>query len=136
MQIIVAVDNNNGMMFNNRRVSQDKAVRAKIDELLQGKKLWVNEYTMTQYKDSGTALCVDNDFLSKAEAEDFCFVENVTLADVLGQIKSMILFRWNRNYPSDFKLDVLPQECGFRCMSIEEFAGNSHEKITMEIWRK
>ncbi len=136
MNIIVAVDDKNGMMFNGRRISQDKAVRKKISELIQGKLLWFNEYTMTQYKGEPFPVCVDANFLSKVASDEYCFVENVELSGVKDSIDSMIIFRWNRKYPSDFKLDVLPESCGFGCAYSEDFAGNSHEKITMEIWRK
>ena len=33
MKLIVAIDKSNGMMFNNRRVSQDKEVTSKIIEI-------------------------------------------------------------------------------------------------------
>ena len=38
MKIIVCVDNQNGMMFNHRRQSQDRVLRKRILELTGGKK--------------------------------------------------------------------------------------------------
>ena len=38
MKIIVCVDNQNGMMFNHRRQSQDRVLRKRIMELTGGKK--------------------------------------------------------------------------------------------------
>ena len=39
MKIIVCVDNQNGMMFNHRRQSQDRVLRKRILELTGGKKV-------------------------------------------------------------------------------------------------
>ena len=41
MNIIVCVDDNNGMMFNKRRVSQDVEVREDIYKNLNGKTLFI-----------------------------------------------------------------------------------------------
>ena len=53
-----------------------------------------------------------------------------------GGVEEMILFKWNRKYPCDFRLDFLPWDHGFTCVETEEFQGNSHDKITMEVWRR
>lgn len=45
MIIIVCADNNNGMMFNNRRQSQDRTLRDHILQLIGTSKLWMNEYS-------------------------------------------------------------------------------------------
>lgn len=45
MKLIVCLENNNGVIFNKRRVSSDKKVTKKIIELTQGKKLWISYYT-------------------------------------------------------------------------------------------
>lgn len=136
MNIIVAVDDKNGMLFNHRRVSKDKEVRKKIAEIVQGNKLWMSQYSVSQYQDESYPFYVDDNFLFKAAKEEYCFVEDRGLSDVKECIDGMIIFRWNRTYPSDFKLDILPEDCGFVCLHTEDFVGNSHDKITMEIWRK
>ena len=46
MILIVCVDDHNGMMFNHRRQSQDRVLRADILELTDGKKLWMNAYSL------------------------------------------------------------------------------------------
>ncbi len=50
------------------------------------------------------------------------------------RIEKVILFKWNRNYPADtfFSLDL----SGYTLEKTEDFAGNSHEKITKEIYRR
>ena len=50
MILIVCVDDHNGMMFNHRRQSQDRVLRADILELTGGKKLWMNAYSRKQLR--------------------------------------------------------------------------------------
>lgn len=135
MRIIIALDDSNGMMFNHKRQSSDIVVRNRIKEHINGGLLYLNAYSAEQFKDTDIRLCVDEDFLYKAGREDYCFVEDKRLFDVREDIEEFVIIRWNRKYPNDFALDVLPEECGMVCTNIEEFAGNSHERITMEIWR-
>ena len=43
MNIIVCLDDKNGLMFNKRRQSQDKILRTNIKELVKNKNLFMNE---------------------------------------------------------------------------------------------
>ena len=62
---------------------------------------------------------------------------NVRLNDIneiISKFQSIVIFRWNREYPSDkfFNFDIQ-----YYSMTLcEEFEGTSHEKITMEIYDK
>lgn len=135
MRVILTLDDHNGMLFNHRRQSSDIAVRNRIKRLVSGQTLYLNAYSAEQFKDTDIHLFVDEDFLDKAGKGDFCFVENEKLSGMKADIEEFILFKWNRKYPSDFVLDLLPEDCDMTCVSIEEFVGHSHDKITMEIWR-
>ena len=135
MKVILTLDDSNGMLFNNRRQSSDRAVRDKIKELIKGELLYLNAYSAEQFKDTDIRLSVDEGFLHKAGKGGYCFVENERLSDIKEDIGEFVIFRWNRKYPSDFILDILPEQCGMVCTSTEEFEGHSHEKITMEVWR-
>jgi len=140
MKIIVALDDKDGMMFNKRRQSQDRVLRERVFKLTEGSALWMNEYSKKQFEADENAadfvhnICTDEAFLQKASAGEYCFVESDSLVLVKEQIEEIVIFRWNRRYPGDKFLDVRPQDLGFDCKSVEEFAGSSHEKITMEIW--
>ena len=88
MILIVCVDDHNGMMFNHRRQSQDRVLRADILELTDGKKLWMNAYSRKQFAESDAEkIRVDETFLDAAGNGEFCFVEN-------GIIPRMCIFRW------------------------------------------
>ena len=65
MVLIVCVDDHNGMMFNHRRQSQDRILRADILELTDGKKLWMNAYSKKQFAESDTARIRVNETLDR-----------------------------------------------------------------------
>ena len=93
----------------------------------------MNPYSAKQFKEG--ALTVTETPQRDAEKEDFVLIENLPV--VLDGVDEAILFLWNERYPFDVSFDKarLP-EAGFALASTEEFAGYSHEKITVEIYRR
>ena len=136
MKVIVILDEHNGMRFNQRRQSRDAAIIHKIQGFMNGEKLYLNAYSAELFKEADILLSVSEDFLYQTDKGEYCFVENENLDTMKEEIEEFIIFRWHRKYPSDFVLDILPEDCGMTCANMEEFTGNSHEKITMEVWRK
>lgn len=123
------------MMFNNRRQSRDKNLLSYISEKCQGNKLWMNLYSSKQFNLDKANVLIDEDFLSKADKDDFCFVENRKLLNIENKIEIIYLCKWNRKYPSDFHFDIDLEE-KFTLSNTEEITGNSHEKITIEKWKR
>ena len=68
MIIILCLDNNNGMMFNDRRQSQDRGLREYIAEMTKGEKVYMNAYTEKLYEEINDPV-VCEDFLHKAGKE-------------------------------------------------------------------
>lgn len=149
MKLITTVDNNYGLLFNKRRISSDKAVLQKIQELSKTSSLLINSFSLplfSQYMESDQTsrctndfyfnnICIKEDLLNAATDDDFCFIENVTVSEFMDRISELYIFKWNRSYPSDFKLDIMPNKY-FNLKNTIEFAGNSHKNITMEVWTK
>ena len=135
MRIILTLDDSNGMLFNHRRQSSDIVVRNRIKDIINGGLLYLNAYSAEQFRDTDIRLSVDEGFLHKAGRGEYCFVENEKLSDIKDDIEEFVIFKWNRKYPCDFMLDVLPEQCGMFCVYTEEFAGNSHARIIMEAWK-
>lgn len=130
---IVVLDDSNGMLFNHRRQSQDKVLRARILELAEGKRLWMNAYSAKQFGPEAF-IHVSEDFLEQAGTGDLCFVENLPLRPYLNQIEQLILFRWNRRYPGDFFFDLDCNDGHWAKVSAGEFPGSSHKRITEEVY--
>ena len=58
------------------------------------------------------------------------FVEDLPLVPYVDSIRELVLYRWNRTYPFDKKLDLDLSE--YRLVEKKELAGFSHDLITKE----
>lgn len=134
MIAIVCIDDKGGMLFNHRRQSQDRLLRADLLREAAGRPVWLNAYSARQFDDPPENLRVAEDFLDRAGRGELCFVEDRDLSPWLGKLEGVILYRWNRTYPADLRL-TLPLE-GWALERREEFPGSSHEKITKEVYRR
>lgn len=134
MIVILCLDDKNGMMFNNRRQSKDKFVIQDILKLVDGKKLFISSYSESLFQGLESKLIIDDNFLNNAAEEDYCFVENNNLKDFSEKIEKIIVYKWNRIYPSDLKLEITIQD--WNLIDSFEFVGNSHDKITREVYVK
>lgn len=126
VNIITCVDDRMGLLFNNRRQSQDKEVIRKINEIVGEQTLWIHPYSKTLFPEAQ----VSEEFLEHAKNNDFCFIENTQVPPE--KVNKLYLFHWNRIYPSDFSLK-LPMDT-YKIIQTEDFIGSSHEKITLEVY--
>lgn len=133
MIAIVCVDDNNGMMFNNRRQSRDKTITERIIKISENSTLWMNEYSRKLFADNSN-ICVSDTFLSECKENEFAFIENCSLLPFEEKLTKLIIFKWNCTYPYDLQLDISPEK--WKLVSTEDFIGNSHEKITMEVYER
>lgn len=131
MQVIITVENRNGMLFNHRRVSRDQKISEWILAYCKEKRLWMNAYSAKLFENN-PQIRVSETFLEQKDA--ICFVEDQDVTPYLPEIDTIILFHWNRDYPADFFFTVDLSE--WNRIHQEEFAGKSHEKITMEVYKK
>lgn len=133
MKLIFCIDDNNGIMFNNRRQSRDSVLCERVAALCEGSVLWMSEYSAKLFEDAD-GLKADNDYMTKAGDDDFCFVEDLDYS--LEDCTQVVLYKWNRHYPSDRYFEADLKALGFKLISKYDFAGSSHKKITEEIYRK
>ena len=134
MKIIVCVDDQMGMMFNNRRQSRDRVVREDI-LLFVPDKLWVSPYTAKQFAETEQErLLVAEDFLEQAAEGDYCFVEDMDITPYTDKIEDIILYHWNRMYPADTYFTIPLSD--FVSEERMNLTGNSHPDMIREIYRK
>jgi hypothetical protein len=67
--------------------------------------------------------------------EDF-FAEDVPSEDLLEKTLKIVIYRWNRHYPSDVRWEPDLADMGFTLTETAEFPGTSHEKITREVYAR
>ena len=134
MNVIVCADDAWGMLFNGRRQSKDRVLRARARLLAQGQPLWMNDYTARQFAEDQCPVITDELFLEHAPEDAWCFVENRDLLPYLEKIRQVAVYRWNRLYPSDTGFPVELFADRWKHLSTVIFAGSSHEKITEEVY--
>ena len=129
MHLIICIDEKDGLSFCGRRLSRDSVLNNHILVLTAGHNLRMSPYSAPLFPEG--AVCAEPDFLQKAAQGDYCFLEVSALPKTNKQLESVILYHWNRTYPSTVKFPRALLE-GMQLTYTEEFSGNSHEKITME----
>ncbi len=134
MKVIVCVDDKDGMMFANRRQSRDRELIKDVLAMCEKSKLWITPYSLSLFEGKEDKVVVDEQMLDKAENEDYCFVETKELANYEDNIQQLIVYHWNRVYPSDQYCDIEYQL--WNLIETEEIEGYSHEKITKEVYER
>ena len=129
MHLILCIDERDGLSFCGKRLSRDRTVNNHMLQLASGHKIWMSPYSAPFFE--GDAVCADDHFLQKAGAGEYCFLEVDVLPANNETLESVILYHWNRPYPSTVKFsrELLT---GMHLVQTEEFTGNSHKLITME----
>ena len=128
MVLIVCLDLNNGMYFNNRRQSRDREVIKDIAFITKNNNLIMTEYSHKLFENECENIVITDDFKGEYLENDFCFVENEDVQ--LENIKKIIVYRWDKVYPSDYCLNLE----GYHLTSTLEFKGYSHKKIVKEVY--
>lgn len=133
MKLIAVIDDNYGMMFNNRRQSKDSVLIDRIAYMSKENKLWVSMYSKALFPNSDNLVLSQNFW--QADKDDYCFIEDNTISFSEEHIDMIYLYKWNREYPSDIKFPKGMLK-DFVLMNTDEFQGSSHDKITEEIYRR
>lgn len=129
MKIIVCLSDGMGMMFNKRRQSRDSAVIRDVLAYTDGRVI-IDAYSKVLFR--GRATVAEN-LLEEAGDDDYCFVENKAVGKYADRIDEVVIYRWNRKYPTDTYFDL--SLGSFVCEDKTEFEGTSHEVITREVWK-
>ena len=136
MTVFVCVDDRGGMTFNSRRQSRDRVVTADIIKSAEDGLLYVSDFSEDLFIDTDACIISTPDPLDAAGVGAYAFVENLPLMPYKDKIKKIIIYKWNRAYPYDTCLDIIPEKEGFTLTRVTEFEGNSHEMITKEEYER
>ncbi len=132
MIVIICIDEQNGMLFNKRRQSRDVVLIEDIIKTVGDKRLFIDSFSESLFAGYDNVYIAEN-MLDEATNGDFCFVENKDVSANVNKIEKLIIYKWNRLYPSDFKFNETLLD-SFHMESTVDFKGNSHEKITKEVY--
>ncbi len=130
MKLIFCIEKSKGIMFFGKRVSKDALLNDRLLEIIGDNRLWVSDYSASLFKGA----TVDNDYSAKAGEGDYCFIEDRGYN--LENTNEIILCHWNRKYPADKFFDIDLAANGFKKASSEDIVGSSHDKITIETYKR
>lgn len=161
MIIVSCITNNYGLLFNNRRIAQDRTILELVyKQFIHFKKLhpdiqfFMNKYSYKlfltylnnlnpilskkEYLNFIKSIIVSDSFLDEAGQYDICFVE---CNDTLPYFKSnkvigIIFYKWNNAYPCDYFF-ALPSDFTqhFILQKETKHIGHSHSTILEEVLR-
>lgn len=136
MDLVVCLDNKLGMSLNARRLSSDVEVTKDIVNFAAGRGIVVHPNSARLFNsiDENT-VCVES-FLDKLNADDVFFVEFVDPFPLCFYADKIVVYRWNRTYPSDVRFTYPLPGDNFVLTETKEFAGRSHELITREVYTR
>ena len=136
MTVFLCIDDRGGMTFMKRRLSRDKIMIEDLSKEIGEGILYISDFSEALFSDSELSVMSVSNPLASAGEDDFAFIEDIPISNAIDRIDTLIIYKWNRKYPYDFALDIDPLNCGFSLLSSCDFKGNSHDKITKEIYRK
>ena len=139
MILICCVEDQNGLCFNHRRLSSDAVVTQDILMRAGMATIWTDAYSAKLFEPFDTIDVQVSEYpYANAAMGDYVFVERSDPAAEIAdwrieddQIEGMYLYHWNRRYPSDVKLTLDTSD--WQCVFQTEFAGKSHENVTLEV---
>lgn len=133
MNLIVCVDDRYGMSFNNRRQSRDLYLLLDILATVGSNTLLIEEYSRKLFSPIWSSQ-IQVDSLKDVCGDVYWFRE-LSFPDPAPEFEKIVLYRWNRMYPASvyFPVAILS---GYERVSVQDFEGKSHEKISKEVYVK
>lgn len=133
--LALCVDEKGGVLLFGKRQSRDRVLIADFLADAGDKSVLISSFSEILFQNVQNVKICD-DPVSSACDGDFVFIENIALSSVIDSVTELIIYNWNRHYPSDVKIDADPIACGFALAKTYDFQGSSHERITKEIYRR
>ena len=136
MKVIICIDERGGVRFHDRRVSQDVAQRRDVIARYGKDGLLMRKETAALYAGETDALHVVDDWEQGLGQDGWWVCEDTAFLRWEEQLEEVILYRWNRRYPSDEVLRLCLSLPLWRCVAVYDLPGKSHARIDVEHYVK
>lgn len=133
MKVIVCLDDQNGMMFNHRRLSRDRYIYEDAINQFGKENIVVKPQTAMLF---GAEDMICRDDLPCTSLEQYQWIEDDDLASFQDDIIEVVAYYWHRLYPSDLKLALDFHDGSWKIVDQKDFPGYSHDVITRIIYQK
>lgn len=125
MTVIIALDDKDGYTLFGKRLSRDREM---ISDMINSfDKIAVSDYSRELFENGGNLIPLP----SQIPDNMVLFLET---EDIPEKANTLIVYRWNRHYPSNKRYS--PKANGWRKKEESFLTGYSHSKITKEIYTK
>lgn len=135
MKLIVCLDIDKGMNFNNRRQSRDIEVINDILNIIGNDKLFIEEYSTKLFPKNRVNIVKSLNENSNINNDDYIFLEREVPDTFKDKIEEVVVYNWNRKYPAEQFFNINLND-NWKLKLTYDIVGNSHEKITIEIYEK
>ncbi len=125
MRVFVCVDQKDGLLFNNRRPSRDRVVIEDIEKMSDGQDIAMSEYSAKLFEGYDHVVVTEN-----FKDYENVFSEQADLKELAWD--ELIVYRWDKVYPSDVKLDV--DLSSLKLKDVSTLQGYSHDTILKEVY--
>lgn len=129
MTTAITLEDRNGRSFWGKRLSSDREILRKL--ITMSRTVYTDKYSYAHIPDGENGNFIIADKNKVLESDSLYWTE---IGDIPEETDQLIVFRWNRNYGADRFYN--PLDHGWKMISSEDFPGYSHDKITMETYRK
>ena len=127
LRVAVCLDDGGGMLFAGRRQSRDRDLISELCEATDGE-IFITDFSSFIFREhQGKTVITKNPFEDAPDGATL-FIENLPISPYEDLIDELILYKWNRAYPADSKIDI--DLTKYKVVAKKEFPGSSHEKIT------
>lgn len=126
MTLYFCIDSAGGIAFLRRRQSRDRAIINDIYSEISDA-LYVSEYSKKLLPDANVM-----DQMGQGDT----FLELTEPSQYFDLYDRIVIYNFNRRYPSDVAMADSPFLYGFDLSETSEFVGTSHDRITKEVYIK
>ena len=131
---VLCLDDRGGMTFNKRRQSRDRLLIKDLCDTTEGD-IYMESYSLPLFAEYEDRARGSADPVADCPEGGVCFIERTNPDTFVNKCRRLIIYRWNRTYPSDLSLDG-SATAGFTLREEYDFVGSSHEKITKGIYER
>lgn len=124
LTVAICIDEKGGMLFGGKRQSKDRILIKNLLELCQGT-IHITDFSRALFSEHEEKIMVSKKPYKKCDKGDVCFIEDVPFSDFQTDVDRLIIYKWNRHYPSDTVLNIEPESLGLKLVSSVDFAGSS-----------
>ena len=133
LTLIICLDDGGGMTFLGKRQSRDRVLLSEMFDSFSAP-IYVLPYSTSILGEHEGRYISSDAPIKDAPEGGVVFLERGSIAAVIDEVETLVIYRWNRRYPKDAAIDI--DLDAWRVLESREFVGSSHDKITKLVMKR